>query len=126
MNGIPVTGINELVLQVTDLEAAAHFYGEVLGLPETARSDERAWFAAGSRSRIGLWRPQVGIAGGQGGEHVHYAMHVPEEHYDSSVERLRGLGFAPHEEDFEENGKAAYVTDPDGHVVELWTWPGPS
>jgi hypothetical protein len=29
-----------------------------------------------------------------------------------------------HEENFEENGRAAYVTDPDDNVVELWTWPG--
>ena len=27
------------------------------------------------------------------------------------------------EEVFEgDRGRAAYVTDPDGHVVELWTW----
>jgi catechol-2,3-dioxygenase len=114
------------VLEVADLDAAVRFYGEVLGLPVQRRSDERAWFLVGERSRIGLWSPQVGIAGGRGGAHVHYAMHVDEEDYDGAVARLHEQGLDVHEEDFEESGRAVYVTDPDGNVVELWTWPGAS
>jgi catechol-2,3-dioxygenase len=113
------------VLEVADLEVAARFYGEVLGLTEQARSDERAWFLVGEHSRLGLWTPQVGIAGGQGGAHVHYAMHIGEEDYDAAVRRLHDHRLDPHEERFDENDtRAAYVTDPDGNVVELWTWPG--
>jgi len=114
------------VLEVADLDAAATFYGEVLGLPALSRSDDRAWFLVGGRSRIGLWTPQIGIAGGQGGAHVHYAMHIGEDDYDVAVARLREHGLEVHEEDFEESGRAMYVTDPDGNVVELWTWPGAS
>jgi catechol-2,3-dioxygenase len=110
------------VLEVADLDAAARFYGETLGLSPLSRSDNRAWFLVGERSRIGLWTPQIGIAGGQGGAHVHYAMHVDEADYDAAVARLHEHGLDVHEEDFEENGRAAYVTDPDGNVVELWTW----
>jgi catechol 2,3-dioxygenase-like lactoylglutathione lyase family enzyme len=112
------------VLEVADVEAAARFYTEVLGLPVQARSEERVWVLAGHRTRIGLWTPQVGIAGGQGGAHVHYALHIAESDYDAAVARLRERGHEPHQEDFEENGRAAYVTDPDGNVVELWTWEG--
>jgi predicted enzyme related to lactoylglutathione lyase len=110
------------VLEVADLDAAVSFYSEILGLPLASRSDERAWFMVGAATRIGLWTPQAGIAGGQGGAHVHYALHIAEKDYDSAVARLREHGFDPHEEDFEENGRAAYVTDPEGNVVELWTW----
>jgi catechol-2,3-dioxygenase len=113
------------VLEVADLDAAVQFYGEVLGLPAMSRSDNRAWFLVGGRSRIGLWTPQLGIADGQGGAHVHYAMHIGEDDYEAAVARLREHGRDVHEEDFEESGKAMYVTDPDGNVVELWTWPGP-
>jgi catechol-2,3-dioxygenase len=112
------------VLEVADLDAAARFYTEVLGLPVQARDDQRVWVLAGGRTRIGLWVPQVGIAGGQGGAHVHYALRIAEEDYDGAVARLREHGFDPHEEDFGENGRAAYVSDPDGNVVELWTWTG--
>jgi catechol 2,3-dioxygenase-like lactoylglutathione lyase family enzyme len=124
-DGIPVTGVNELVLEVLDLEESVRFYTEVLGLPLVERWDNRdaVWVMAGDRTRIGLWRPQVGLAGGRGGVHVHYALHLPEESYDAAVERLRGNGLDVQEEVFEEDrGRAAYVTDPDGHVVELWTW----
>ncbi len=110
------------MLEVADLDVAARFYGEVLGLPAQSRSDQRAWFLVGGRSRIGLWTPQFGIADGQGGAHVHYAMHIGEDDYDAAVARLREHGLTVHEEDFEESGKAMYVTDPDGNVVELWTW----
>jgi catechol 2,3-dioxygenase-like lactoylglutathione lyase family enzyme len=114
------------VLEVADLDAAVRFYGEVLGLAPLSRSNNRAWFLVGGRSRIGLWTPQLGIAGGQGGAHVHYAMHIGEDDYDAAVARLREHGLDVHEEDFEESGRAMYVTDPDGNVVELWTWPGAS
>jgi hypothetical protein len=51
-------------------------------------------------------------------------MHIEESDYDAAVEKLRERGHDPHEEDFGENGRAAYVEDPDGNVVELWTWEG--
>ena len=124
MSGIPVTGISELVLEVADLERAKEFYAEVLGLRVMSESDERTWLKVGARTRVGLWTPQVGIAGGQGGAHVHFAMHIAAEDYAAAVEQLRERGHDPHEENFEENGRAAYVTDPDGNVVELWTWEG--
>ena len=125
-SGVPVTGVNELVLEVVDLDAAARFYAEILGFPVIARSEERGrvWLMAGERTRIGLWQPQLGIAKGRGGVHVHYAMHVPDEQFGAAVERLRVRGYDPEVVSFEDegHGRAAYVSDPDGNVVELWTW----
>ncbi len=124
MSGIPVTGVSELVLEVVDLAAAERFYSEVLGLPVVERWEDRevVWVMAGDRTRIGLWRPQVGLAGGRGGVHVHYAMHLPTEAYDAAVARIRDHGHEVEDIPFDERGNAAYVTDPDGNVVELWTW----
>jgi catechol 2,3-dioxygenase-like lactoylglutathione lyase family enzyme len=124
MNGIPVSGVSELVLEVVDLEASERFYSEVLGLPVVERWPHRdaIWVMAGDRTRIGLWRPQVGLQGSRGGLHVHFAMHIAETDYDAAVERLRELGQKVEEEDFGDEGRAAYVNDPDDNVVELWTW----
>ena len=121
---LPVTGISELVLEVVDLEAALRFYAGVLGLPLVGRSDERAWLMAGDRTRIGLWTPQLGLARGRGGVHVHYAFHIHPKDFDAAVERLRGEGLEPEIVSFEDegHGQAAYVDDPDGNVVELWNW----
>src|SRR5262245_15092275 len=89
-----VTGVSELVLEVVDLEASERFYAEVLGLPVVERWPEREaiWVMAGDRTRIGLWRPQVGLQGSRGGVHVHFAMHIPAERYDAAVAHLRAIG----------------------------------
>jgi catechol 2,3-dioxygenase-like lactoylglutathione lyase family enzyme len=127
MPGIPVTGVSELVLEVADLDAAEAFYAGVLGLPVVERWQQReaVWVLAGERTRIGLWKgPQVGIAGGRGGAHVHFALHIEPDDYDAAVERLRAHGFDPHQERFRsyDSSRAVYATDPDGNVVELWTF----
>ncbi len=126
MDALGVTGVSELVLEVVDLEAAERFYAGVLGLPVVERwpGREAIWVMAGDRTRIGLWRPQVGLAGGRGGVHVHFAMHVAPERYDGAVAHLREQGLKVTEHVFEGYGgsRAAYVDDRDGNVVELWTW----
>ncbi len=125
MSGVPVTGVNELVLEVEDLERSERFYAGVLGLPVVARWPQRdaIWVMAGERTRLGLWRPQVGLAGGRGGLHVHFAMHIAEDDYDGAVARLRERGLEVEEMRFSDGrGRSCYVDDPDGNVVELWTW----
>src|SRR5919199_1977901 len=92
--GIPVTGVSELVLEVVDLEASEAFYAGELGLPVVERWPEREaiWVMAGERTRIGLWRPQVGLAGGRGGLHVHFALHGGDARYEYAVATLRERG----------------------------------
>ena len=126
MAGLPVQGVSELVLEVSDLERAERFYVDVLGLPVVERWPGRGavWVMAGTSTRIGLWLPQVGLAGGRGGRHVHYALRIDEADVDAAVEHLRARGHDPQLISFEGNdqGRALYVDDPDGNVVELWTW----
>jgi catechol-2,3-dioxygenase len=124
MSEIPVSGVSELVLEVVDLEAAERFYAGLLGLPVVERWPHREaiWVMAGDRTRIGLWRPQVGMFGGRGGVHVHFALHLPEEAYDGAVRTLHERGAEPAEHAFPGAGRAIYLDDPDGNVVELWTW----
>lgn len=114
------------MLEVVDLGASEHFYADILGLPVVDRWADReaVWVMAGDRTRIGLWRPQVGLAGGRGGIHVHFAMHIDEAHYDDAVARLKEHGLDVEETSFDtaEPSRSAYVDDPDGNVVELWTW----
>ena len=121
---IPVGGVSELVLEVVDLTAAEAFYAGVFGFPVVERSEGRVWVMAGSQTRIGLWQPQLGIANGRGGLHVHYAMHIDDEDFDAAVARLRNTTTTPRSSSFDDDsrGRSFYVTDPDGNVVECWTW----
>ncbi len=124
---VPVSGVCEITLEQNDLAAAEEFYAGVLGFPVVERwADETVWVMAGDRTRIGLWRPQIGLGGGRGGVHVHYAMWLPADSYAGVVERIREHGYTVLDHDHGKyahgRGRAAYVTDPGGHVVELWTW----
>ena len=125
LEGVPVTGVSELVLEVVDLDAAEAFYAGVLGLPVVARWPDREaiWLMAGDRTRIGLWRPQIGLMGGRGGLHVHFAMQIADEDFDATVALLESRGQKVRTAIFgTTHGRAAYVEDPDGHLVEFWTW----
>jgi catechol 2,3-dioxygenase-like lactoylglutathione lyase family enzyme len=124
----PVKGVSELVLEVADLDRAERFYSDVLGLPVVERWPGRnaVWVIGGS-TRIGLWEPQVGLEGSQGGKHVHFAMQIDDHDFEPLVHRLREGGLEVPVHDFGPLGdsdapsRAAYVTDPDGHLVEFWT-----
>jgi catechol 2,3-dioxygenase-like lactoylglutathione lyase family enzyme len=120
----PVTGISELVLEVSDLEAARRFYGEGLGFEETRRGErreDRRWYLIGDSARLGLWAPQVGLAGGRGGSHVHFAFHVNDAEIDRLLARMSERGLDVDGPVQLGPGRALYVTDPDGNVVEFWS-----
>ncbi len=120
----PVSGISELVLEVSNLDAARRFYRDLLGFEETLYGegrDDRLWYLIGSSARLGLWTPQVGLAGGRGGAHVHFAFQLPREALDPLLERLRAAGVEVEGPIQLGADRAIYVTDPDGNVVEFWT-----
>src|SRR2546428_12095155 len=80
---------------MNDLEAGERFYSGILGFPVVERWSARGgaiWVMAADRTRIGLWRPQIGLGGGRGGVHVHYAMHLSAAGYDAAGARPREGG----------------------------------
>jgi predicted enzyme related to lactoylglutathione lyase len=120
----PITGISELVLEVADLDVARRFYRDVLGLEETLYgegAEGRYWYLVGETARLGLWTEQVGLAGGRGGAHVHYAFNVPDAEVDRIKGRIEEAGAAVEGPIQLGPGRAVYVTDPDGNVVEFWS-----
>jgi catechol 2,3-dioxygenase-like lactoylglutathione lyase family enzyme len=120
----PVSGISELVLEVSDLEAARRFYRDVLGFEETLYgegAEGRYWYLVGETARLGLWTEQVGLAGGRGGAHVHYAFSVADDQIDRLKRRIESAGAGVEGPIQLGPGRAIYVTDPDGNVVEFWS-----
>jgi catechol 2,3-dioxygenase-like lactoylglutathione lyase family enzyme len=120
----PVTGISELVLEVSDLEAARGFYRDVLGFEETLYgegAEGRYWYLVGESARLGVWTEQVGLAGGRGGAHVHYAFNVPDGEIERIKDRIEAAGAEIEGPIQLGPGRAVYVTDPDGNVVEFWS-----
>jgi catechol 2,3-dioxygenase-like lactoylglutathione lyase family enzyme len=112
------------VLEVSDLEAARRFYRDLLGFEETLYGEGREgryWYLIGDSARLGLWTPQVGLAGGRGGAHVHFAFHVEDAEIDRLLERIGKRGAGAEGPIQLGPGRAIYVTDPDGNVVEFWS-----
>jgi catechol 2,3-dioxygenase-like lactoylglutathione lyase family enzyme len=120
----PVKGISELVLEVSNLEAARRFYRDVLGFEETLYGEGREgryWYLVGETARLGLWTEQVGLAGGRGGAHVHFAFHVADAEVGRLKDRIESAGAEIEGPIQLGPGRAIYVTDPDGNVVEFWS-----
>ncbi|MGE5408900.1 MAG: VOC family protein [Syntrophothermus sp.] len=119
-----MTGISELVLEVADIEASRAFYRDLLGLEETLlgeRRDGRYWYLVGESARLGIWTEQIGIAGGRGGAHVHFAFNVADAEIDVIRARIEAGGGVVEGPIQLGPGRAIYVTDPDGNVVEFWS-----
>jgi len=120
----PTSGISELVLEVTDLEASRRFYRDLLGFEETLWGEGREgryWYLVGESARLGLWTEQIGLAGGRGGAHVHFAFHVEDAEVDAIQARIEAGGGEIEGPIQLGPGRAIYITDPDGNVVEFWS-----
>jgi len=120
----PTTGISELVLEVADLEASRAFYRDLLGFEETLWGEGREgryWYLVGETARLGLWTEQIGLAGGRGGAHVHFAFHVEDAEIDAIQARIEAGGGVIEGPIQLGPGRAIYITDPDGNVVEFWS-----
>ena len=112
------------MLEVSDLDAARRFYRDVLGFEETLYgegAEGRYWYLVGDTARLGIWTEQVGLAGGRGGAHVHYAFNVADGEIDAIKDRIEAAGAEVEGPIQLGPGRAIYVTDPDGNVVEFWS-----
>jgi catechol 2,3-dioxygenase-like lactoylglutathione lyase family enzyme len=86
IGGEPVfrpTGIDHILLNVTDPEKSAAFYEKILG-PVTQRNNNRIWFQAGT-GRIGLLKTPAGENAGVN----HYCVSVEKFDYDAAVKKLQ-------------------------------------
>jgi catechol 2,3-dioxygenase-like lactoylglutathione lyase family enzyme len=109
------SGVHHVSINVDDVEAAIHFYTEVLGL--TARTDRPdfgfggAWLDAGGQQ---LHLIEAGVPAGLG---QHFALRVDD--LDAVVEELRGAQVEVSDPSPVGTGRQAFLSDPAGNLVEL-------
>ena len=126
-------GLAEIVLVVSDVQVAARFYREVVGLtPATEADDEWAWFWTGESHqspRIALHRGSLLFEEhsphppGERWGRVHYAFTVPRQKLAAALEHLRTHGIEVYGPKRFEWMKATayYFYDPDGNLLEFWS-----
>jgi catechol 2,3-dioxygenase-like lactoylglutathione lyase family enzyme len=122
-----VAEVLETCLYAADLDAAAAFYGDVLGLHEVSRvAGRHVFFRCGSRMLL-LFDPErtaepgdVPPHGAHGPGHV--AFGVPEAELDQWRAHLSTHGVAVEREaHWPRGGRSVYLRDPAGNSVELAT-----
>ena len=113
IGGEPVfrpTGIDHILLNVTDPEKSTAFYEKILG-PVTQRNNNRIWFQAGT-GRIGLLQTPAGEKAGVN----HYCISVEKFDYDAALQKLQAAGV---KHDKAEIAGAPDLRDPDGYRVQV-------
>lgn len=106
-----ICGVNHITLAVRRLAPAVDFYLG-LGLDLRMRSPRSAYLSAGDLWLCLLRDPDHRPARG----YTHIAFSVPAEHFASLTARLAHL---PRWQENSSPGPSLYLTDPDGHRIEL-------
>jgi len=115
---LKVTGINHVVLHVTDLERSKRFYLEVLGFEDRNVSvgpGLKASFLGCGAQGLDLFE----VAGGDvhGGEEMnHMALCVAADDLDEIVAELSRIGV---ETSDRTPRNTVFISDPDGHRIEM-------
>jgi catechol 2,3-dioxygenase-like lactoylglutathione lyase family enzyme len=122
----------ETALYVDDLERAARFYADVLGLHPLFADDRLRAFAVGGVSVLLLFRRGASLAttrmpGGtipphDGSGPLHVAFGIASAELAAWEARLRARHIAIEgRSDWPRGGHSIYFRDPDGHLLELAT-----
>lgn len=119
-----VSGYSHVAISVTDLDTARDFYCDVLGFEELPRPD---FGFPGLWLRVGTLQLHLGVTDeppSPGPGFPHFALYVPTEQFDATIEAVRAAGVKMLGEpstrvDFGATVHAAFITDPSGNVIEL-------
>ena len=132
-----IAGVLETALYVENLNRAAAFYENVLGLKPVNKDQRFAGYVAGPRSVLllfkrGSTRETVHMPGGTIPPHdgqgtLHVAFAIPTDELDAWEQHLKSHDIAIEgRTDWPRGGKSVYFRDPDDHLLELATpglWP---
>ncbi|MBW3539393.1 MAG: VOC family protein [Planctomycetes bacterium] len=130
---LAVEALDHVTIVVKDLEASRRFYVDALGMQEVERpgfSFAGKWFQAGpTQIHLILEHGESGPAGWHDGEknsrQHHFAFRVDDAH--AAARRLEELGvtFVAKPKERPDGFVQVFVSDPDGHIVELCSPPAP-
>jgi len=115
---LQVTGINHVVLHVTDLERSKRFYLDVLGFEDRNITDGppgmKASFLLCGMQGLDLFEVPEDAHGGQ--EMNHMALNVAADDLDELVGLLSDAGI---EAPMRTPRNSVFISDPDGHRLEI-------
>jgi len=113
---IQATGIDHLVLHVTDVQRAKQFYTEILGMKVYRENDRQVFLHAGQQG-VALFKKQGEPPLTTGNDLNHLALNVAAGTYEALIADLEEHGVAVTGRRGED--RCIYFQDPDGHRLQL-------
>jgi catechol 2,3-dioxygenase-like lactoylglutathione lyase family enzyme len=106
--------IGYVMMGVTDIKAAVHFYRDTLGLKETREGDDVVFFDGGAISLV----VSTGIGKQPGSTEVVFSVDRVQPAYEALSRAGVKFERGPHQ--LTESSWAANFRDPDGHILSLY------
>ena len=113
---IQTTGVDHVVLHVSDVERSKKFYTEVLGMTPYREDDGQVFLHAG-RQGVALFRKEGETPLTAGNDLNHLALNVAAGSYETLKAELKSHGVAVTGRPGED--RCIYFRDPDGHRLQL-------
>jgi catechol 2,3-dioxygenase-like lactoylglutathione lyase family enzyme len=114
---LKVTGINHVVLHVSDVDRSVKFYMEVLGFESrniSVGSERKMSFLRCGIQGLDLFEVAGDVHGGE--EMNHMALDVEADDLDEVIEKLEKAGIDASERT---PRNSVFIHDPDGHQIEM-------
>ncbi|NNE25361.1 MAG: VOC family protein [Saprospiraceae bacterium] len=123
MHDFKINSLDHVAIRVADIERSAKWYHEVLGLTIIRKEEWDPFPIMLFKGKTGIALfpakmddPPVGYI--QNIKIDHFAFNVDFEEYDKALKYFKQLGIPIKEQDHY-YFQSVYLTDPDGHTVEL-------
>ena len=113
---IQTTGVDHVVLHVSDVERSKKFYTEVLGMTPYREDDGQVFLHAGQQG-VALFRKEGVTRLTTGNDLNHLALNVAAGSYETLKAELEKCGVAVSGRPGED--RCIYFHDPDGHRLQL-------
>ena len=112
---IQASGLDHIVLHVSDVQRSKQFYTERLGMSVYRENDRQVFLHAGTQG-VALFKQPAGGAT-PGGDLNHLALNVADGTYESLKAELEAHGIAVSGRPGDDH--CIYFSDPDGHRLQL-------
>jgi catechol 2,3-dioxygenase-like lactoylglutathione lyase family enzyme len=113
---VEVSGIDHIVLHVTDVERARKFYADVLGMSVYRQNERQVFLHAGAQG-VALFKARRDSPLKTGNDLNHLALNVTAGTYETLKAQLESHGVAVSGRPGEDH--CIYFQDPDGHRLQL-------
>ena len=113
---IRTTGVDHVVLHVSDMQRSKAFYTEILGMT-AYREDEGHVFMHAGEQGVALFKKQGDVPLAAGNDLNHLALYVAAGSYETLKAELEQAGIAVSGRPGQD--RCIYFRDPDGHRLQL-------